>query len=48
MSNFSQQQVCHLSTLPLFNSKLEDAYSAGLPRNEQTPILPQHTNNLHQ
>ncbi|KAH9679450.1 retrovirus-related pol polyprotein from transposon RE1 [Citrus sinensis] len=48
MSNFSKQQVYHLSTLPLFNNSFEDTYSASVPSDEQTPVLPEHTNNLNQ
>lgn len=48
VSNFSKQQIYHLSTLPLLNSSFEDTYSARVPSNEQTPVLPEHTNNQHQ
>ena len=48
MSNFSKQQVYHLSTLPLFNSSFKDTYLVGVPSDEQTHVLPKHTNNLHQ
>lgn len=48
MSNFSKQQVYHLSTLLLFNSSFKDTYSAGVPSDEQNPVLPENTNNLNQ
>ncbi|KAH9769131.1 retrovirus-related pol polyprotein from transposon RE1 [Citrus sinensis] len=48
VSNFSKQQVYHLSTLPLFNNSFEDTFSAGVPSDEQTPVLPEHTDNLNQ
>ena len=48
VSNFSKQQVYHFSTLPLFNSSFEDTYSVSVPSDEQTHVLSEHTNNIHQ
>ncbi|KAH9722711.1 Disease resistance-like protein DSC1 [Citrus sinensis] len=48
VSNFSQQQIYHLSILSLTDNSLEDLKLASSESNEQVPSVSAHTNNLHQ
>ena len=48
VSNFSQQQIYHLSTLSLTGSSFVDLQSAGSESNEQIPYVSAHTNDVHQ
>ena len=43
VSNFSPQQVYHLSTLSLPHNNFEDVYSASSAGHQQTPSMPIHT-----
>lgn len=48
VSNFSQQQIYYLSTLPLLIGSFKDIYSAESAENQQIPYVSTHADTLHQ